>query len=144
MYNHMWNLLLCTMRGWLQHWLTFWIPSECDTTRAHVDELVGGWKADRPRKVGEDDGRFELQDDDGIALDGWLDHADDPSFLFPRSATVESNGRKTSHPFWTALSATINGQSYTKGFTVENYDSRAVTFSSHYHSRFVYYDRRSF
>ena len=35
-----------------------------------MDELVGGWKADRPRKVGEDDGRFELQDDDRIALDG--------------------------------------------------------------------------
>ncbi len=78
--------------------VTFSIPGKGDTVRSHVDELIRRWQTDGPGKVGEDHRRLELQDDDGVPLDGRLDHPDDPTLLFPRGAAVETNGGEPGHP----------------------------------------------
>jgi len=74
-----------------------------------VDELIRRWQTDGPGKVGEDHRRLELQDDDGVPLDGRLDHPDDPTLLLPRGAAVEPNGGEPGHPLRTALPGTTLG-----------------------------------
>ena len=63
-----------------------------------MNELVGGGKTDGPGEVGEGDGGLELEHDDGVALDGRLDHADDATFLFPRCTAVQSDCRESGYP----------------------------------------------
>lgn len=79
-------------------YFTFSVPSKGDTVGSHVNELIGGGEADWPSEVREGDGGLELEDDDGVALDGGLDHPDDAAFLFPWCTAVQSDCRESSYP----------------------------------------------
>ena len=72
-----------------------------------MDEVVGGGETDGPREVGEDDGRVHLEDDDRVALDRRLDHADDAPLLLPRRAARQAHRREAGGPLGLPLSADI-------------------------------------
>ena len=79
--------------------IAFFLPAEEETAgrggvpRKIIDSHTGG-----PHEVGEDDGRFQFNQDQIVVAFWWFDHAGDSPFLFPWRVRTQSHWTEPSHP----------------------------------------------